>query len=104
MPWLRRKFREVRKSGPLDEIRQRALDDDDNLTGLLRRCMVLGSQLRHKPLQEWVNRELNGYSQGDELPDYRFVSASLAFSEIAWGQIIGPREFPLSLFPEDMRS
>jgi AbiTii len=50
----------------------------------LRRCRILASRLSNKEFECWVDRELNGYSNKEELPDYRSTTAH------AHGTFIGP--------------
>lgn len=39
---------------------------------ILRRCLSLARQLTNEPFKAWIELELNGYSDGKPLPDYRF--------------------------------
>jgi hypothetical protein len=57
----------------LDEIIGLAVDNQASISVLLRKCLVLAYQLKNDRLRLWVNKELNGYEQGDELPEYRKV-------------------------------
>ncbi len=41
---------------------------------LLRMCKILAARLMSKELNEWVDRELNGYRSDEKLPDYRVVT------------------------------
>lgn len=55
----------------LREIQAAATEADVPLPTVLRKCKVLASRLRHEPLKEWTDRELNGYPSLNALPDYR---------------------------------
>lgn len=57
----------------LDEIVRIAADSQQSLTELLRKCLILGYQLKNDELKTWLKQELDGYSSGDGLPSYRFV-------------------------------
>jgi predicted transcriptional regulator len=59
----------------LNEIKMDALDQSIDIATLLRKCMVLSYTLKNKNFQEWVNNELNGYHERDDLPDYRIIEA-----------------------------
>jgi len=61
----------------LNDIIELATDDKQPITVLLRKCLILSSQLRNARLKAWANRELNGYGDKDDadLPDYRVVPA-----------------------------
>jgi hypothetical protein len=48
-----------------------------SLTTILRKTMVLAHRLSHQPLATWVERELDGYQDDANLPDYRTRPAVL---------------------------
>jgi hypothetical protein len=51
-------------------------NDDKSLVSSLLKTKVFASRIKNKNLLEWVNREINGYSMDDSLPDYRVGSAT----------------------------
>lgn len=55
----------------IDEIIDLAVDDKTPLPVLLRKCLVLAHDLKNERLKTWVEKELDGYEDVDELPDYR---------------------------------
>jgi hypothetical protein len=57
----------------LKRIQSDLLDQDVSLPSILRKAMVLASQLPSDELQNWVSQELDGYEPGNELPDYRVL-------------------------------
>jgi hypothetical protein len=59
----------------LREIQRDATDPQTPITSLLLRCQLLAARLSYQPLQEWVDKELNGYGPDDDLPDYRTLGA-----------------------------
>jgi predicted transcriptional regulator len=60
----------------LDEIIELATDDKQSISVLLRKCLILASQLKNDRLKVWANKELNGYGDDNEqLPDYRITPA-----------------------------
>jgi hypothetical protein len=62
----------------LDQIESGALSSKTDLADLLRKCIALGGQAESGELRDWARRELDGYrGVGDELPDYRRVTAPL---------------------------
>jgi hypothetical protein len=65
---LRDKEQGVRQ---VDEIIDLAVDDKTPLPVLLRRCLVLAHDLKNERFKAWVEKELNGYQDADDLPDYR---------------------------------
>ena len=55
----------------LRDIQDQASSGDTRVADLLRRCKILAARLQSEELSAWVNHELNGYDNDDELPDYR---------------------------------
>jgi hypothetical protein len=53
------------------EIHVGATDNATPLSDLLRKAKILAVRLGNRRLEEWVDRELNGYSTSDPLPPYR---------------------------------
>ncbi len=71
---------------------------------LLRMLKVVASRLQTAPLEDWVDRELSGYGNEDDLPAYRGP-----FPATAMGVFVGPFQsmmkiaIPTVAFPEHMR-
>ena len=59
----------------LNEIVDLLSDEKGSLTDALLKTKVVLHKIGHKELVEWVNDELNGYSQGKEVPKYRVIPA-----------------------------
>ena len=57
----------------LDEIIELATDAKHPLTLVLRKCLILGFQLKNDRLKSWANQELNGYPSREGLPEYRIL-------------------------------
>jgi hypothetical protein len=55
------------------EIQALASDSTTSLPDLLRKTKILARRLQSPLLEDWVNHELNGYSESDELPPYRII-------------------------------
>lgn len=68
----------------LDEIIELATDASHPLTLVLRKCLILGYQLKNDRLKSWANQELNGYQSREELPAYRVLHIG------AHGNFAGP--------------
>ncbi|WP_105405061.1 hypothetical protein [Neorhizobium sp. T7_12] len=60
--------------GLLAEIQNDALSDDVPVSTLLRKVMVLASNLDSDLLEDWVRHELHGYPNEVEVPAYRKFS------------------------------
>jgi hypothetical protein len=74
----------------LDDIIALATDNQQPLSVLLRKCLILAHELHNDLLKNWVNSELNGYPAQKELPDYRVLATTGAtgvFTGQAWMQV-----------------
>jgi len=71
-------------SALLDDIINLAVDGSQPLPDILRKCLLLGHELKNDQLKAWANSELNGYKTIEELPDYRVIPAQ------AKGNFTGP--------------
>ena len=71
-------------SSLLDEIIEAATDGKYPLPDILRKCLRLGHELKNERLKAWATQELNGYQDGQDLPDYRTVHGR------AKGNFVGP--------------
>ncbi|OTG72479.1 hypothetical protein B9T23_14685 [Acinetobacter terrae] len=60
----------------LREIQNDATNSSVKVSDLLRKCKILAARLGSKEFQSWINKELNGYSLEDELPEYRVIEAN----------------------------
>src|SRR5580658_9976273 len=78
----------------LDQIIESStLNTPPPLTSVLRQCILLSSQLKVPVLRTWAERELNGYENDENLPDYRTVGAG------AFGAFDGYRQYPSRPIP-----
>jgi len=71
-------------SALLDDIISLAIDGKQPLPDILRKCLLLGHELKNDQLKTWANQELNGYEFGEDVPEYRIIPAP------AKGNFIGP--------------
>jgi hypothetical protein len=71
-------------SALLDDIINLAVDGSQPLPDILRKCLLLGHELKNDRLKAWANAELDGYASEEDLPDYRIVPSP------AKGNFIGP--------------
>lgn len=69
----------------LDDIIELATNTGHSITVLLRKCVVLAHQIKNDRLKMWANKELSGYADEDELPNYRVVSATAIGHFSGWG-------------------
>ena len=59
------------------ELQQLASDDSCTITTLLRKSLIVASKLNLNDFKKWINNELNGYDNIDEIPQYREVTGDL---------------------------
>lgn len=72
-------------SKSIHELQQMALNNDVDIEQLLRKAYLLSIAVRQKDIEEWINNELTGYKNEDNLPDYRYVRGELkAYSSKGW--------------------
>jgi len=88
----------------LDDIINLATNNQQSITVLLRKCLVLAHHLKNERLKVWANKELDGYSRGDNLPPYRLLSivAKGNFSG-SFGQQLRNWPIPAVLLEEEDR-
>lgn len=80
-------------SALLDDIINAAIDGTAPLADILRKCLLLGHELRNERLKEWANQELSGYKSKEDTPDYRHVMG------IAKGHFLGLYGAELKNYP-----
>lgn len=88
----------------LREIQTAAIDSNQDLASLLRKCKVLAARLGSSEFKEWVERELSGYKSVEDLPDYRIfhVNSKGNFSG-AFGSGMKNADIPMVCIPEEFR-
>ena len=78
------------------ELQREALDRSVRAADLLRKALVVARKLRIKEIQTWLKSELNGYSNVEEIPEYRSVHGEIkAFNP--YNGIWMPIAFPESM-------
>lgn len=78
------------------EIRQEAISGNKSTLPLLRKCQVLASLLKNADLKQWVARELNGYENVKDLPQYRILKAESIGNFVgAFGRTLTNAPIPL---------
>lgn len=59
----------------LREIQAAATDGTVEISTVLRKAKILASRLKNREFGQWVDCELNGYSDVADLPPYRILPA-----------------------------
>ena len=106
-PWLRGTASltgiRIQVMGLLQQIEDDAVNPDVDLGTLLRKCKILAARLDHKPFEEWVDRELNGYPDAGALPPYRIMHVqSRGHFFGVFGRQLKNAPIPLLNLPEDV--
>lgn len=58
----------------LIEIQNDCINSKVQLSDLLRKCLYLAHKIKNENFIRWVNDELNGYKNTDEIPEYRILN------------------------------
>ncbi len=56
------------------ELQKDSLDQNVRVPDLLRKALVVAKKLKITEFEKWINNELNGYSESDEIPKSSFSS------------------------------
>lgn len=88
----------------LRQIQDAAINSSVDLPALLRKCKVLAARLGNDDFKRWIDNELSGYNNKDDLPEYRVlrVNSKGHFSG-AFGSGLRNADIPLLCLPEDFR-
>lgn len=58
----------------VQDLQRKALDQKIPISDLLRIAYMVAVKLNLTDFEQWLNNELNGYKNKEDLPDYRFVT------------------------------
>ena len=61
------------------DLQRKALDQNISVSHLLRVAYTIAIKLNLKDFEQWLDNELNGYRNADDLPDYRFVTGFMRY-------------------------
>ena len=59
------------------DLQLEAPSKDSDVLNLLRKAYVVARKLKLDEFEEWVNSELNGYKDGNKIPEYRKVKGEV---------------------------
>jgi len=87
----------------LRDIQNSAIDEGSQVATLLRKCKVLAVRLGSKEFGRWVDNELNGYEDLDELPPYRVLRVRSYGHFVGYGHEVKNAPIAPSVLPEEIR-
>jgi hypothetical protein len=88
----------------LKDIQDAAINANIDISTVLRKCKVLAVRLGNDDFKKWVDEELNGYANIDDLPDYRILTVQSKGDFIAdFGRELRNADIPLLCIPQEFR-
>ena len=88
----------------LEEIIETLSSKDGSLTNALLKTKVFLHKIGHKELTEWVNKELNGYTQDDTIPEYRIFPAKVLVNAANIAYQVNSHPIPLGHLDEELKN
>ena len=86
------------------DIQAAAVDPETDVCTLLRKCKVLSMRLGNEEFKKWVDNELIGYENKEDLPRYRILhTQSYGHFSGAFGSGIRNAPIPPSCLPNEFR-
>ncbi|WP_300222215.1 hypothetical protein [uncultured Helicobacter sp.] len=93
---------------PKSKIIKELVNDEISLEKALHRVIVLAKDLKDFKLEQWAKNEIRGYSNPEEIPEYRRVNFIFIGSYIGGGLKYNdaplPMEFLKQLSPEEQKN
>ncbi|EGR1072261.1 hypothetical protein QXB71_004047 [Vibrio cholerae] len=88
----------------LREIQNSAIDANEPIGTLLRKCKVLAARLGSSEFKRWVENELNGYTDKEQIPEYRIMSVGCkGYFSGGFGTSMSNASIPSRCIPENFR-
>ena len=92
------------KGSLVAQLQKEVVDSGVPISDTLRKAKILASQLKNKEFKGWIDAELKGYDNVDNLPDYRKVApVNLGTFSGPFGNIVKNVPIPVSLLPDGIR-
>lgn len=85
------------------EIQDNINDPNIDINVILRKCRILAKQLGDNEFEQWVEHELKGYENKEDLPNYRILKTESYGDFIGIAYQIKNRQIPSSCIPEEYR-
>ena len=67
------------------ELQSKALNTATAVSDLLRTALVVAKKLRQDDIIKWLNCEMNGYTDDDEIPQYRQIAGQIMINNPFYG-------------------
>ncbi len=61
----------------IKELIKNLTHDEISLNQALTRAKLIAYEINNEDFKNWINKELNGYSKDDKLPDYRIIPCDI---------------------------
>ena len=90
-------------SSLLTDLRELVIDEAEPLSGLLRKCLLLGAETGSQGLREWARFELKGYPDGAEVPAYRSIHAGMTISYVSGYNVVSGQSWSWLNLPAEAR-
>lgn len=88
----------------LRDIQNSAVDANEPIAALLRKCKILAVRLGSSEFKAWIDYELNGYPTKDLVPEYRVKSVICkGYFSGGFGSSMGNAEIPSRCIPKKFR-
>ena len=92
------------KGSLVAQLQKEVVDSGVPISDILRKAKILASQLKNKEFKRWIDAELKGYDNVDNLPDYRKVApVNLGTFSGPFGKTVKSCPIPVSLLPDGIR-
>ena len=86
------------------QLQNDVVDSGVPISDILRKAKVLASLLKNEEFKHWIDAELKGYDNADDLPDYRkFRPVNLGTFSGPFGKMIKNFPIPVALLPNSIR-
>lgn len=88
----------------LRQIQSDLAQPNGDLPSVLRKCKILAARLGSNEFARWVDLELNGYPDSEQVPEYRKLGGTCfaSFVNMAWQ--VNRQVVPWSFVPENFRN
>ena len=87
----------------LHEIEQGSQDSRSSISDLLRKVIALGGAAGSAEMRNWATRELRGYTDPDDLPEYRKIAAPLLVDFVTMRAIMTGQQISSVMLPEAVK-